>query len=282
MVLRLRKLICLCPFRVHWQDDDAEAFEPAHGLCRNEEQAPPPQLRAQEGEMATARRALAIDTGSNLSHERGSIGTPFRNLENMCLPIRVCKKGTWIVTQGDTSESLYIVREGTVLLTRLSANGRETILGFAGPGEFFGDVPLLNDSIAHFNALAVQRTVLLVVRKPTFRLFLEDAAACKALIEVLAKRCDDAWAHIEALGSGPLADRVRVLLSWLGARIGVRTAAGIEIRMSQGQLAQMLGSSRESLNRQISTLREEGLLTVRRSRQTSLLLIAPDRLSPVG
>ncbi len=233
--------------------------------------------------MSSVKQAIPTDPSPSVSVARFSSGSPFQGLADRCLPVRICKKGAWVFTQGDALDSLFIVQDGAVLLTRLSACGRETVLGFAGPGEFFGDVALLNGSIAHFNALALQKTVLLVVRKSEFRSLLEDPSACRALIEVLAKRCNDAWAQIEALGSGFLGEKIHVMLSWLSKRIGVKTPHGIEIRMNQSQLAQMVGATRESLNRQLSALKNEGVLKVeRKSRRTSLLILAPERLSPVG
>jgi CRP-like cAMP-binding protein len=184
------------------------------------------------------------------------------------------------VTQGDALNRLYIVQDGKVLLTRLSAGGKETILGFAGPGGFFGDVPLIRGSAAPFNALAIQRSVLLVVGKSEFDRLLEDASTSRALIAALAGRCDDAWAQIEALGSGCLEERIRGMLHWLCERMGIRTPEGVEIPMNQGQLAQMVGASRESLNRQLRVLKRQGILKVRAGGRacSSLLIPDPERL----
>ncbi len=232
--------------------------------------------------MGNGKHALAMDARPKISVARFFAGSPFQGLADRCLPVKICKKGSWIFTQGDVLDGLYIVQEGKILLTRLSASGRETVLGFAGPGEFFGDVPLLDGNIAPFNARALQSSVLLVVRRSEFKLLLDDPSSCRALVEVLARRCNDAWAQIEALGSGLLGEKIRAILLWLSKRVGVRTDEGVEIRMSQSQLAQMVGASRESLNRQISVLKDEGALRVtRKHRRVSLLITAPERFFPV-
>ena len=233
--------------------------------------------------MANAKHALAMDARPKISVARFFAGSPFQGLADRCLPVRICKKGSWIFTQGDVLDGLYIVQEGKILLTRLSASGRETVLGFAGPGEFFGDVPLLDGNIAPFNARALQSTVLLIVRKSEFKALLDDPASCRALVEVLARRCNDAWAQIEALGSGLLGEKIRAILLWLSKRVGVRTDEGVEIRMSQSQLAKMVGCSRESLNRQLSVFKSQGLIRVKgKYPQTSLLILAPERLAPTA
>ncbi len=230
--------------------------------------------------MANPKQALVIAARSGVLAARSCPG-PFLGLVDRCLPVKTCKKGEWILTQGDALDGLYIVQEGRVMLTRLSCSGRETIIEFVGPGEFFGDVPLLNGGLAPFNALAVQSTVLLVVRKGEFRELLDDSVACRSLIDVLVRRCNDAWTQIEVLGNSLLEEKVRIMLEWLTRRIGVQTSEGIQIRMSQSQLAKMVGCSRESLNRQLSIFKSQGLIRVKgKYPQTSLLVLAPERLSP--
>jgi CRP-like cAMP-binding protein len=232
--------------------------------------------------MANPKQALAYAGLPGITTTR-SQAVPLPGLANRCLPVKSCKKGAWILTQGDPLDALYILQEGSILLTRLSASGRETIIGFVAPGEFFGDVPLLDGNVASFNALALQASTLLVVRKSDFYLLLEDATACRSLMGVLARRCNDAWIQIEILGNSLLEDKVRIMLYWLSKRIGVQTPDGIQIRLSQSQLAKIAGSSRESLNRRLGVLKESGIIRIRgKYPQTSLLIVDPDRLSPVG
>lgn len=228
--------------------------------------------------MANPKQILSIAARSISPAARSFFG-PFMGLSDRCLPVKTFKKGDWILTQGDALEGLFLVQEGRILLTRLSASGSETIIGLIGPGEFFGDVPLLDDDVAPFNALAMQTAVLLVVRRTEFKPLLDDAAACQALIKVLVRRCTDAWTQIEILGNSLLDEKVRVMLDWLSKRIGVQTPEGIQIRMSQTQLARMVGSSRESLNRQLRVLKSEGLIRVKgKYPQISLLIVAPEKL----
>ncbi len=230
--------------------------------------------------MANPKQALVIAARAGVITARSWPG-PFISLADRCLPVKTCKKGEWVLTQGDTLDGLYIVQEGRIMLTRLSCSGRETIIEFVGPGEFFGDVPLLNGGSAPFNALALQATVLLVVRKSEFRQLLEDPVACRSLIDVLVRRCNDAWTQIEVLGNSLLEEKVRIMLDWLIHRMGVQTPEGIQIKMSQSQLAKMVGCSRESLNRQLSIFKSQGLIKIKgKYPQTSLIILAPERLSP--
>ncbi len=230
--------------------------------------------------MDSANAVAATRTSQSISVARFPPGSPFECLSNSRIPVRVCRKGAWICTQGDVLECLYIVQQGMVLLSRLSANGQETVLGFIKPGDFFGEVPLLTGTTARFNALAIQPTVLLEVRSAEFMALLEDSEACQAFVRVLAHRCSDAWTQIEALGCGPIEERLRVILSWLCLKVGVKTHEGIRVNVTQSQLAQMVGTTRESLNRQVGVLKNEGILQVpRESRRSSLLVLSLERLS---
>lgn len=229
--------------------------------------------------MEIAKSAGAERTGQSIPVARFPVGSPFEGLENRMMPVKVFRKGAWICTQGDMLDCLYIVQEGTVLLSRLSAHGQETIIGFMKPGDFFGEVPLLTGNVARFNALALHSTVLLVVRSAEFKVLMQDPDACRTMVGVLAQRCEDAWTQIEALGGGPVEERLRMILSWLCRKMGVRTLEGIRLQVTQSQLAQMVGTTRESLNRQVGVLKDQGILQVsNRSRRASMLIIDPGKL----
>ncbi len=157
--------------------------------------------------------------------------------------------------------SLYIVCEGAVVLKRVFVDGREMILDVLGPGDCFGDVPLLDGGVASFCALAVRRTTLAVVRDTEFRKLLDDQEGCRFLIANLATRCNHAWAQIEALGCVRVEDRIRATLAWLSKRIGVRTLEGVEVDLNQTELAQLIGTTRETVNRSVQALKRKGILS---------------------
>lgn len=204
---------------------------------------------------------------------------PFKTLAHSCLPVKFCRKGYWLVTQGDPVDCLYIVQEGRIMLTRMSSSGKEVILGFAGPGQFFGEVSLLNGGESSFNALAIQPTALLVVRRRAFASVLEDPDSARSLLEVLAGRCQSAWEQVELLGCCSLSERLNAALLMLCREHGVRTSEGIEIPVNQSQLASMVGVTRESLNRQIRELREKTVLRIKKGpHHTSVIVRAPEQL----
>ncbi len=196
-----------------------------------------------------------------------------------CLPVKVFSKDEIICSQGEHLKGLYVIKQGDVLLTRLSADGRETLLSVLGPGEFFGEGALISGFKANFNAYALCQTSLLIITSQRLQNLVADPRVSMKIMQVMVRRCDDAWMQIEAMGCTHVEDKVRAVLHWLARRFGVSTNHGIRIDLNQSQLAQMVGCARESLNRQLSSLKRNGLLAIRgRRRHEALYVLRLDEL----
>jgi len=196
-----------------------------------------------------------------------------------CTPLKV-KRNTVICTQGSRPSCLYLVKQGEILLTRLSPDGRETLISILGPGEFFGESSLLSGTAVTFSAGATRQSVLLQLPDRKFKLLLNDPQACRTLLEAIARRCDDAWTQMEVLGCTHVRDKVRSCLLWLSGRIGVETGDGVRIDLNQTQLARMVGCARETLSREVSELRRLRTVDVRQSNgRKSLFVVNPERLN---
>ncbi|MBN2337057.1 MAG: Crp/Fnr family transcriptional regulator [Acidobacteria bacterium] len=181
-----------------------------------------------------------------------------------CTPVRL-KRNTVLFSQGETLTCLYLVEQGEIALTRVSPDGRETLIAILGPGEFFGEGALLGGCPATFSARATRRSVLLKLPERKFRRALEDPQSCRMLLEAVARRCDDAWTQMEVLGCTHVRDKVRTGLAWLSGRIGVATGEGVRIDMNLSQMARMVGCARETLSREVSELRRQKAVDVRHS-----------------
>jgi CRP/FNR family transcriptional regulator, cyclic AMP receptor protein len=171
-----------------------------------------------------------------------------------CLKIKA-KKNSFICCQGTKLTSLYMVQEGEILLTRISQDGRETLLSIVGPGDFFGESALLNGSEVTFTAKATKRSVIAQLPDRKFQLLLENPLACRHLLKTIAGRCDDAWTQMEIMGCPHVRDKVRSGLHWLSDRFGVETREGVRIDFHLTRLARMVGCARETLSREISELK---------------------------
>ncbi|MBP1622703.1 MAG: Crp/Fnr family transcriptional regulator [Acidobacteria bacterium] len=196
-----------------------------------------------------------------------------------CTQLKV-KRNTVIFSQGTTLPCLYMIKQGEIMLTRLSPDGSETLISVLGPGEFFGESSLLSGTAVTFSASATRRSVLLQLPDRKFKLLLEDPRICRTLLEAISRRCDDAWTQMEVLGCTHVRDKVRSGLLWLSGRIGVETGEGVRIDLNQTQLARMVGCARETLSREFSELRRQRAVDVRHSNgRTSLFVVDPEGLS---
>jgi CRP/FNR family transcriptional regulator, cyclic AMP receptor protein len=202
-----------------------------------------------------------------------------RRFGTTCTQLKI-KRNTVICTQGARLSCLYLIKQGEILLTRLSPDGRETLISILGPGEFFGEAALLSGTAVTFSASATRRSVLLQLPERKFKQLLDDPQACRTLLEATARRCDDAWTQMEVLGCTHVKDKVRSGLLWLSGRIGVETRDGVRIDLNQTQLARMVGCARETLSREVSELRRLRTVDVRHSNgRKSLFVVDPDGLN---
>ncbi len=214
--------------------------------------------------------------------EQNPAVTLYEDIENRfsdaLAPLSV-KRNTVIFSQGTRVSSLFLIEQGEIWLTRLSSDGRETLISILGPGEFFGESSLLGGSAITFSARATKRSKLLLLPERKFKLLLEDPWACRVLLETIARRCDDAWTQMELLGCTHVKDKVRSGLIWLSGRFGVETQEGVRIDLNQTQLARMVGCARETLSREVSELRRLRTIQVRHGNgRKSFLVIKPEEL----
>lgn len=183
------------------------------------------------------------------------------------------RAGELIFQEGDPGDSLHIVVEGGVRIVVLSPAGEEATVALLGPGECVGDLALLDGRPRSASAIATQPTRTLVVTREAFRRWLGDRPlAALALLETLSlrvRRTDEALADFAFLD---LPQRLAKRLLELAARhpeMGVRSEDGdTRIRVTQAELASMLGVSRESVNKQLNAFARRGWISLRRGAVT--------------
>jgi CRP-like cAMP-binding protein len=163
-----------------------------------------------------------------------------------------------------------MVIEGQVRIAVLSAVGEEVTVTYLGPGECVGDLALLDGRPRSASAIASQTTKTLVVTRSDFRRWLrERPQAAFALLETLSlrvRRTDEALADLALLDlPSRLAKR---LLSLATTHQPSRAAAPAKLRITQAEMASMLGVSRESVNKQLNAFAREGWVALGRGSVT--------------
>ncbi|HYI02952.1 Crp/Fnr family transcriptional regulator [Hyalangium sp.] len=187
-------------------------------------------------------------------------------------------KGEVIFHQGDVGTALYIVRKGQVAIRLSSEEGKEAILALLDRGDFFGELALLDEEPRSTDAVAREEADLLSLQREDFRRFLKErpevAMRLLATLTRLVRRVTQLIHDATFLDAR--ARLVRVLLE-LAQQQGQPGADGVVIsqRLTQSELANLCGLTRESTNKWLRFYVREGLLSYEGGKIT---LVKPDRL----
>jgi CRP-like cAMP-binding protein len=193
-------------------------------------------------------------------------------LASLCRP-RTYRARQVIFHRGDPGDTLYIVQSGQVKIVLLSAKGDEMVLTLFRSGDFFGELSLLDGLPRSATAAAVETTLLLSVSRPEFQRVLHEAPPmAEQIIGALTARLR----HTDMLlgdaifltVSARLTKRLLELAGMQEERS--RITPPIEVRVTQAELASMVGATRESINKELRMLEERGILRLGRSRVTVL------------
>ena len=149
------------------------------------------------------------------------------------------------------------------------SDGRDFTLDFIGPGQWFGDIALIDDQASELDMVAHVPSTLLVVAQADLRRLIEGHAELRdAFLQLNCQRLRHVYRRFEELHSLTLAQRLARQILRLAHRFGRPMAAGlsIDLPVSQGDLAAMVGGSRQRVNGAWRQLRELGIVEFGRSR----------------
>ena len=172
-----------------------------------------------------------------------------------------------IFHQDDVGDSLHIVADGAVKILLPSPEGEEAIIASLGRGDFFGELALLDGAPRSTTATALEATETLALPRDEFlRLVSEDPRLVAALLRSLATELRRLTGHVEELHFLDLAGRLSLRLVRLARGLDPDARGRIELNwpFTQTDLASMIGGTRQSVNRLLSGLVEEGLLEIDR------------------
>ncbi len=172
-----------------------------------------------------------------------------------------------IFNKGDPGNSLMIVVSGRIKICASSAEGKEMVLAVLGKGEVLGEMAILEDKPRSADATALERTEVLVLHRREFVPFLErNPKLCVRLLRVLSARLRRTSELAEDRVFLSLSSRLAKMLLDLagGNSADLAPNARVDFRMSQKDLAALLGASRESVNKQLSAWQHSGLIKMGR------------------
>ena len=175
--------------------------------------------------------------------------------------------------KGDPAAQVYVVASGRLKVATTSLSGDDVTFNLLGEGEVVGELPLLTGGRRTGTVSALEPSELLVLERRDFLRFLrEQPEAASALLVVLAERLVRISEFVEDTIFLKLPARLAKKLLHLAESYGEEGKEGtlLQLRLSQGELADLVGTSRESVNKQIRAWTEEGVLRMERGSITIL------------
>lgn len=161
---------------------------------------------------------------------------------------RRAERGEFILRAGESVDFLYILLSGRAKVTNSDEDGREIILALLGPGEFFGEMGLIDENPRSADVVAQEACELLVLGAADFqRCWREHAAVATRLMQSLVRRLRQADRKIESLALLDVYGRVaRLLIDMSEEDRGRRV---VKKKLSKQEMARMIGASREMVTK---------------------------------
>ena len=174
--------------------------------------------------------------------------------------------------EGDHSDACYIVRSGDLRVTREHPDGRAIALATLGPGDFFGELAMFDGGTRSASVETLSDADLLALPASDVRRVVSEHGDIAAkLIVAIARRLRETNERVARQSFQTVPSRVAGVLSQLIAEEAMPAdREPVTIRMTQADLAQLAGTSRESVSRFLATLERAGVVAVGRGRVTVL------------
>lgn len=187
-------------------------------------------------------------------------------------------KGDILFSEGDPGDRLYVVTEGKIKLGHASGDGRESLLAVMGEGEMFGELSLFDPGPRTATATALTDATVLGLGHAALRPWLTGRPeVAESLLQALAQRLRRTNDTLADLVFSDVPGRVAKALLDLGERFGQSRPDGLHVThdMTQEELAQLVGASRETVNKALADFASRGWL---RLESRSVVLLDIERL----
>ncbi len=194
------------------------------------------------------------------------------------LPMRTCQVGGLVMSPEDDDERLYVVKRGRVRLYRLTPDGKQLTLEILDKGRIVGRMSWLGQQLTDAYAEALEDTLICSFTPAELQRLIDRFPSVGVnIIRYLSDRLAVSEREREVMAFRSVEQRLAARLVELADRFGQPADGGTEIdaRLTQQELAEMIGTSRETLATTIASLRERGMLEMRNQR---VVVRDPDRL----
>ncbi len=189
-----------------------------------------------------------------------------------CLLLQVAVRRTYprqtlLLQSGDPGERFYLLRKGRAKVYLGNDDGREVILALLGPGDFIGEMALVDDEPCSASVMTLEESEFVSIGKAEFqKLLVSSPDMAVNLLKALARRLREADQQIESLALNDVRTRVENVLRGLAEP--ENSTLVIPARLTHKDIAAMVGASREVVTRALRSLEEAGVVRVEGRRIT--------------
>ena len=174
---------------------------------------------------------------------------------------RTYSKGSVIINEGEDAISLYVIVSGGVKVLMDNEDGKEIILNSQGPGDYFGEMALIDDQPRSASIVTIEKSKFLIINKPAFQHILEQHPNIAiGLLKNLSKRIRSLSENVKSLALMDVYGRLAKTLLNLAKEKDGRLV--IEQKLTQQDIANRIGSSREMVARILKDLSNGGYISI--------------------
>ena len=174
------------------------------------------------------------------------------------------EKGDMLCTQGEKSDTLFIINEGQVKISKLTKEGKEQIVHIFTSGDFFGELSLFsNDEIYTFDAFAISNVKICTLTKQDMdRIIMKNPEISLKLLQVISKRLTQTENLAQNLVTNDVEIRIAFMFLEFGEKYGASVNEGLQINLpiNREEMANYVGVTRETISRKLSIFEELGII----------------------
>ena len=188
-------------------------------------------------------------------------------------------RGTTIFDEGEPGDRLYIITSGKIKLARHAPDGRENLLTVMGPSDMFGELSIFDPAPRTSSAVCVTEVTAATMNSEMLKQWVADhPSIAQQLLRVLARRLRRTNANLADLIFTDVPGRVAKTLLQLANRFGVQEGGALRVNhdLTQEEIAQLVGASRETVNKALATFAHRGWI---RLEGKSVLIVDTEHLA---
>ncbi|WP_412099613.1 CRP-like cAMP-activated global transcriptional regulator GlxR [Corynebacterium aurimucosum] len=188
-------------------------------------------------------------------------------------------RGTTIFEEGEPGDRLYIITSGKIKLARHAPDGRENLLTVMGPSDMFGELSIFDPGPRTSSAVCVTEVTAATMNSEMLKQWVADhPAIAQQLLRVLARRLRRTNANLADLIFTDVPGRVAKTLLQLANRFGTQEGGALRVNhdLTQEEIAQLVGASRETVNKALATFAHRGWI---RLEGKSVLIVDTEHLA---